>query len=274
MPAPDGVDASLLAALAEPNRLRIVELLHTAPRPVGEIASELGLRQPQVTKHLQTLERTGLVRGHALGRRRVYALRREALRTLAEWAAGFADPHASEEVLIHYQHAIDAEQRRLATDRGARVFRLRRTIPATPAAVWTAWTDHRLVRRWWSPQHFDVADCVVHAELGGELMILMVEGDGAGHRAHGRFTDVRAPGLLAFDLAPDGPDGTPMFRAAYRVRFTPAPTRGTIVTVRIRVTDPSPAAAPALAGIRFGWEQALDKLAALLTGTSHPARER
>ena len=32
-----------------------------SPRPVGEIAARLDLRQPQVTKHLQTLERTGLV---------------------------------------------------------------------------------------------------------------------------------------------------------------------------------------------------------------------
>ena len=55
------MDGALLAALAEPNRLRIVELLNIAPRAVGEIASKLDLRQPQVTKHLQALERAGLV---------------------------------------------------------------------------------------------------------------------------------------------------------------------------------------------------------------------
>jgi DNA-binding transcriptional ArsR family regulator len=73
------VDVLVLAALAEPNRLRIVELLGEAPRPVGEIATALGLRQPQVTKHLQTLERAGLVRVHPLGQRRVYVLRRSPL---------------------------------------------------------------------------------------------------------------------------------------------------------------------------------------------------
>ncbi|MGL1442127.1 helix-turn-helix domain-containing protein, partial [Vibrio parahaemolyticus] len=45
------MDSRLLAALAEPNRLRIIELLGEAPRPVGEIATTLGVRQPQVTKH-------------------------------------------------------------------------------------------------------------------------------------------------------------------------------------------------------------------------------
>jgi DNA-binding transcriptional ArsR family regulator len=63
----------LLAALAEPNRLRIVELLADAPRPVGEVATALGLRQPQATKHLQTLERAGLVTMQPLGRRRASA---------------------------------------------------------------------------------------------------------------------------------------------------------------------------------------------------------
>ena len=76
------MNATLLAALAEPNRLRIVGLLGAAPRSVGEIAAALRLRQPQVTKHLQTLERAGVVTVHPLGRRRIYALRRETLREL------------------------------------------------------------------------------------------------------------------------------------------------------------------------------------------------
>jgi DNA-binding MarR family transcriptional regulator len=37
----------------------MVRLLAATPRPVGEIALALDLRQPQVTKHLQTLERVG-----------------------------------------------------------------------------------------------------------------------------------------------------------------------------------------------------------------------
>ena len=41
-----------LNALAEPNRLAIVELLKSGPRPVGDIVAELGLRQPLVSKHL------------------------------------------------------------------------------------------------------------------------------------------------------------------------------------------------------------------------------
>src|SRR2546428_5247339 len=104
------MDGAFLAALAEPNRLRIVELLNVAPRAVGEIASKLDLRQPQVTKHLQALERAGLVSMHPLGQRRIYALRREALRELQQWVAGFAADHPSEDVLVRYQAAIEAER--------------------------------------------------------------------------------------------------------------------------------------------------------------------
>jgi DNA-binding transcriptional ArsR family regulator len=91
------VDFRLLAALAEPNRLRIIELLDESPRAVGEIATRLALRQPQVTKHLQTLERTGLVEMYPLGQRRIYALRRERLSELGSWLARFDVEHPSED---------------------------------------------------------------------------------------------------------------------------------------------------------------------------------
>ena len=50
-----------LQALAEPNRFQIVELLRGGPRPVGDMVQRLGLRQPQVSKHLRVLSEAGLV---------------------------------------------------------------------------------------------------------------------------------------------------------------------------------------------------------------------
>ena len=46
----------IAAALGDGARWRIVELLAERPRSVGELAELTGLRQPQTTKHLQTLE--------------------------------------------------------------------------------------------------------------------------------------------------------------------------------------------------------------------------
>ena len=50
-----------LRALAEPHRFHIVELLRDGPRPVGDVVNHLGLRQPQVSKHLRVLSDAGLV---------------------------------------------------------------------------------------------------------------------------------------------------------------------------------------------------------------------
>ena len=62
-------------ALAEPNRLQIIELLLNGPRPVGDMVEQLGLRQPQVSKHLRVLSEAGLVDVRVDAQRRIYALR-------------------------------------------------------------------------------------------------------------------------------------------------------------------------------------------------------
>jgi DNA-binding transcriptional ArsR family regulator len=82
-------DAAVFAALGEPSRLRIVELLRGGPRSVGEIADALGIRQPQVSKHLRVLDDTGIVAVRPLAKRRIYRLEAEAFETIAEWVDSF-----------------------------------------------------------------------------------------------------------------------------------------------------------------------------------------
>jgi len=72
-------------ALAEPNRLQIVELLLAGPRPVGDMVDELGLRQPQVSKHLRVLSEAGLVDVRVDAQRRIYTLRSAPLQELEAW---------------------------------------------------------------------------------------------------------------------------------------------------------------------------------------------
>ena len=73
------------SALAEPNRLQIVELLRHRPLPVGQIAERLRMRQPQVSKHLRVLSQAGLVQVRPLAQQRIYGLRTEPLRELDDW---------------------------------------------------------------------------------------------------------------------------------------------------------------------------------------------
>ena len=74
-----------LTALAEPNRFRIVELLREGPLTVGEVATRLGMRQPQTSKHLKVLADAGILEVRPVANRRIHALRPEPFEELEEW---------------------------------------------------------------------------------------------------------------------------------------------------------------------------------------------
>jgi uncharacterized protein YndB with AHSA1/START domain/DNA-binding transcriptional ArsR family regulator len=256
------MDPQVFAALGEPNRLRIVELLEAAPRSVGEIAAALGLRQPQTTKHLQTLERAGLVTMHPLGQRRIYALRRAPFDDLKSWSDALATTHPSEPVLDQYAAAVATELSLAAADPEwavGRTLQFKRVLGARIASVWAHWTTADLVQRWWSPEHFEVVEADVQPVSDGPLEIVMAEGDGTRHRARGRFLAVSPPRHLRFELGPLTPDGTPLMSAVHDLRLSERAAT-THLALSIRIVSADPAAAPALAGMQPGWEQLLTKL--------------
>ncbi|WP_044640024.1 ArsR/SmtB family transcription factor [Risungbinella massiliensis] len=78
-----------LNALAEPNRLNIVELLRHGPLTVGEITERLGLRQPQTSKHLRVLSEAGLVEVQAITNKRIYRLQSEPFQALDTWLESY-----------------------------------------------------------------------------------------------------------------------------------------------------------------------------------------
>src|SRR6185312_2313024 len=103
----------IASVLGDSARWRIVELLAQRPRSVGELAELTGLRQPQTTKHLQTLARAGLVTVYPLGQRRVYAIETVPLRALEhrlQELVKTSEAHAGErDVIERYRAAIQAE---------------------------------------------------------------------------------------------------------------------------------------------------------------------
>ncbi len=76
---------SAYAALAEPHRRQILDLLRDGERPVGELVKRLDLSQPGVSKHLKVLREAGLVVARTEGKQRVYALRPEPLAEVDQW---------------------------------------------------------------------------------------------------------------------------------------------------------------------------------------------
>ena len=87
----DGPGAELdaiLAALADPHRRRVVDVLSHGPRPAGELARAVGLAPPAMSRHLRTLRQCGLVaESHPEfdARVRIYALRAEQMSELKRW---------------------------------------------------------------------------------------------------------------------------------------------------------------------------------------------
>ncbi|MGP4113887.1 ArsR/SmtB family transcription factor [Streptomyces sp. 4N509B] len=79
----------MIEAIAEPNRRRILDLLREGERPVGELATRIGLSQPAVSKHLRVLRAAGLVDVTAHAQRRLYRVRAEPLAELDAWLAPY-----------------------------------------------------------------------------------------------------------------------------------------------------------------------------------------
>ena len=76
----------VFAAVAEPTRRAVLNLLAGGERPAGElVASFPALTQPAVSRHLRILRESRLVDVRADGTRRVYSLRPAALAELERW---------------------------------------------------------------------------------------------------------------------------------------------------------------------------------------------
>ena len=95
---------SAYAALAEPSRRRILDLVRERERSVTELVAHLELSQPGVSKHLKVLRESGLVSVRPDGKQRWYALRADPLVEVADWL----EPYRS-----HWSGRLDALERHL-----------------------------------------------------------------------------------------------------------------------------------------------------------------
>ena len=92
------------AALAEPSRRRILDLLRDGERSVGDLVSHLKLSQPGVSKHLKVLREAGLVQVRPEGKLRWYGLRAAPLAEVDAWLEPYRE---------HWTGRLDALERHL-----------------------------------------------------------------------------------------------------------------------------------------------------------------
>lgn len=270
---------SLLLALADPARWRLVNLLAERPRSVGVLAQLAQARQPQTTKHLQTLERAGVVTSQRTGQRRIYALRPAALRDLAAALSRLAETAdqvgGSRETFDRYGLSLEAE--RLAAEESGwadgRSFGFHRSLAARPELVWRHLTEAPLLARWWTPDDLRASELVFEARPGGHVVLEYRDAEDAdgsdlvAGRAEGVVVDVRRDERLVYRTSPLLPDGSPAFTAHVDLGLIPTDS-GTDLEVRWRITDSTVDSADFVAGIEIGFGQSLDKLAATLAGDS------
>jgi uncharacterized protein YndB with AHSA1/START domain len=249
----------MLAAVSEPTRFRIVELLSARACAVGEVAEAVGALQPQTTKHVQTLVGAGVVRVHKLGRRRVARLDRGAMAGLAAFFNELAVAGPDDAELERYEAAIVREESRAVGDDGSRVLTLTETLSAPLERVWAAWTDPAQAARWWAPRHFDVDLFEISDTPDAPIRLVLREGDGARFESVGRLVAADPLRRLEFDLAPVDDAGQALFEARHTVDLKASGTT-THLTLTIAVSGVRTEAASAVAGLEPGWSQLLDAL--------------
>ncbi len=74
-----------LDALGDANRRAIVEILSHGGQSVQQIADQLPISRPAVSRHLRVLKGAGLVSDEAAGTRRIYELRDEGVDAIRQY---------------------------------------------------------------------------------------------------------------------------------------------------------------------------------------------
>jgi uncharacterized protein YndB with AHSA1/START domain len=137
----------------------------------------------------------------------------------------------------------------------ARSLVMTRTFDAPRALVFKAWTDPSHVQQWWGPHHFTNPRCDWDARPGGKIHVDMRAPDGTVYPMPGTFHEVVAPERIVFSSS--AVDGA--LEVLTTVTFADEGTK-TKMTLQAVVVKAAAEAADALAGMREGWTQTLDRL--------------
>ncbi len=229
------------AALADPSRRRILDLLREGERPVGELVDHLRVSQPAVSKQLRILRDEGLVGVRPMGRRRIYALRAAPLAEVYAWL----NPYRK-----HWTERLDALEQYLE-DNPVTEGTLEK-IDGRPALRFTRHLAHPIERVWRAVSTYD--------ELAAWFVVPVDFKDVGQH-----FEAMEQPGeVLRFEP----PRSLEWEWGGERFSFDLEPDEdGTVLTFVHVFTDRDHGADYA-----SGWHFHLDRLEAHLEGQRHQPR--
>jgi len=138
-----------------------------------------------------------------------------------------------------------------------------RVFDAPRELVFKMWTDPELVEKWWGPKDFTNPVCKLDPWVGGSIRIVMRAPDGTHYPTRGVFTKIVEPELIVFHNIKEGADGSAQLDIENTVRFEEDGDK-TRMTFRAVVTGSTPETCQSVDGMNHGWNQSIDRLAALL----------
>lgn len=148
---------------------------------------------------------------------------------------------------------------------------LTRRMAVSPARVWRAWTEPKLLEQWFGPKPLIVRNAVIDLRPGGEFSSLMVMPDGAEFPNSGCILLIEPERRLIFTeclTAGFRPVASPMLMMTAEMTFEPDGD-GTLYTARVMHPDKATRDKHAEMGFHDGWGTAatqLEALAKTLTG--------
>ncbi len=139
-----------------------------------------------------------------------------------------------------------------------------RVFDAPRSAVWEAFTNPKKLVRWWGPKDFTSPSCRINLKTGCSIKIDMRAPDGAKYPISGVYREIVKPERLVISAAALDRNKKPIFEVLQTFIFAERGKK-TKVTARARVTKVHALEAYLyLPGMKQGWNESLDRLAAEL----------
>jgi len=154
--------SATFAALSDPTRRRILERLATAEASVNDLTALFQLTQPTISKHLQVLERAGIISSVRDAQRRVRRLAHNSLMEATAWMLGYQNPGT-----LHF------------STNGDRDIEMKRAFWAPRESVFEAFVDPTLLKRWFHGKPgVTLAVCKIAAKAGESFRYLWRDSSG------------------------------------------------------------------------------------------------
>jgi uncharacterized protein YndB with AHSA1/START domain len=141
---------------------------------------------------------------------------------------------------------------------------IKKTYEAPRQKVWEAWTTPEQLAQWFMPEPFSIPKCELDVRVGGKLRVDTQGPDGVIMPMVGEYSVVDEPEKLVMTNSVLDAGGQPMFTVQHTVVFSEADGKTTL-DITAEVLSAGAEAAPFLAGMEAGLNQALDQLGELVT---------